>query len=183
MPDDLQITVVSEPQIVAVPQPDIQVLTEVSSQPVVIESPTVEVVTLDDEVHVVDEVRDIQIVTVGEVGPRGPAGSSGSDIEMAFAYGDATPTAIHTATANKIVFSVEVVIAVPFDGVGASVVVGDVSESDRLMHADENAPTIVGSHTTAPAYSYGADTPILLTITPGAGASQGRGLVILRIQS
>jgi len=183
MADDLQIVVASDPQVVVVPLPDIQVLTEVSAQPVVVESPAVEVVTLDGDSHVVDEVRDIQIVTVGEAGPRGATGAAGSDAQMNFAYGDATPAPIVTATASKVVYSVEVIITEAFDGAGAVVTVGDATVADRLMHADENTLTSIGSNTTAPAYNYNVDTPILLSIAPGAGASQGRGVVIIRIQS
>ena len=77
MTDELDIVLVDTPSVVATPQSDIDVVVGHDSIPVVIESPAVEVVTLDDEVHVVDEVRDIQIVTVGEVGPPGPPGTGG----------------------------------------------------------------------------------------------------------
>jgi hypothetical protein len=153
----------------------------------VINDPAIDVVTLDDEVHVVDEVRDIQVVTVGEVGPPGPAGpagaGSGGGTQANFAYGDATPAAVVTAAAGKVVYSVEVVIVVPFDGVGAAITVGDAAVPDRLMNAGENALTLVGSNTTAPAYRYNVDTPVLLSITPGAGASQGSGAIIIHVQS
>lgn len=128
----------------------------------------------------------IYVVTVGEVGPRGAdgaAGPPGAGVQASFAYGDATPTPIYTVPANKVVYSVEVVIIVPFDGIGAVITVGDAAVPDRLMAADENSLATVGSNTTAPAYNYSVDTPILLSITPGAGASQGRGIIILKVQS
>lgn len=77
MSDELQVAVVADPLIVAVPQPDIDVVVADVSTPVVITSPEMQVVTVDDEDHIVDEVRDIQIVTVGEVGPRGIQGEQG----------------------------------------------------------------------------------------------------------
>ena len=132
---------------------------------------------------------DIQIVTVGEVGPPGPPGPAGpasgggAGIQMNFAYGDATPATIATVLANKVIYSIEIVITQAFDGVGAGVTVGDAGQLDRFMGAAENAITITGSNTTAPAYTYGVDTPVLLSIAPGAGATQGKGLVILRVQS
>ena len=80
MVDELQVAVVNDPDIVAVPQPDIQVLTETTVTPIVITTPEVEVVTLDGEDHIVDQVREIQIVTVGEQGPQGIQGPSGSGV-------------------------------------------------------------------------------------------------------
>lgn len=186
MNNEIDVLVVNDPDVVAVAQPDLHTVTETIEYPLVIESPTVEVVTVEEDVHVVDEVKDIQVVTIGEAGPRGATGAAGppgSGAQANFAYGDATPAPLVTATAGKVVYSVEVVITEPFDGVGAAITVGDAGQVDRLMSVDENAVTSIGSNTTAPAYSYGADTPITLSITPGAGASQGRGIVIVRIQS
>ena len=85
MSEELQVAVVDVPDVVAVPQPDIQVLTEVQVTPVVIESPDVEVVTIGEDVTVVDTVHEFSIVTVGEAGPRGtpgdvPVGGTTGDI-------------------------------------------------------------------------------------------------------
>lgn len=103
-------------------------------------------------------------------------------VEMNFAYGDATPATIATAIAGKLVYGVGLHIKTPFDGVGATLRVGDAGQLDRLMTTAENAPGQVGSSTTTPAHAYGADTQILLSITPGAGATTGSGVVILHIQ-
>lgn len=88
MATEFELVVASDPQIVAVPQPDIQVLTETTEQPVIVESTEVEIVTLDGEVHVVDEVRDIQIVAVGEVGPPGPPGGAGTQSQETYTAGE-----------------------------------------------------------------------------------------------
>ena len=186
MSDDLEIVTVESPGVVTVPEVRIDVLTETVSAPVVIESPETEVVTIEEDVHVVDTVAEINVVTVGEAGPRGATGAAGppgAGAQANFAYGDATPTPILTVTADKVVYSVELIITEPFDGTGASVTVGDAAVPDRLMATGENALTLVGSSTTAPAYGYGVDTPVLLSITPGAGASQGRGVIMIRVQS
>jgi hypothetical protein len=79
MSEELQVVTVPDPGVVAVPQPDIDVVTTEATQPVVVESPAIDVVTIDDEDHIVDQVRDIQIVTVGEQGPPGATGADGSD--------------------------------------------------------------------------------------------------------
>lgn len=138
------------------------------------------------QVRVDNEVT--RVVTLGTQGPpgaagvQGPPGSGGGAIEINFAFGDATPATLITATAGKIVYGIGVHIRVPFDGVGAQVTVGDAGDLDRLMTAVENDLTSVGSNETNPAYAYGSNTQLLLSITPGAGASQGSGLVTIYIQ-
>jgi hypothetical protein len=87
MTDELELIVATEPQIVAVPQPDIQIIADSPVAPIVIESTDVEVVTIEEDVHVVDEVRDIQIVSVGEVGPPGPAGPAGTQGQETYIAG------------------------------------------------------------------------------------------------
>lgn len=81
MSDELQVAVVADPLVVAVPQPDIDVVVTDVSTPVVITSPEMQVVTVDDEDHIVDQVNEIQIVTVGEVGPAGADGADGGVVE------------------------------------------------------------------------------------------------------
>lgn len=126
------------------------------------------------------------VVAVGQQGPagaQGPAGPAGSiTLEFPFAFGDATPATVTTATANKVIYGVQVHITTAFDGVGAALVVGDAGQADRLMAAQENDPFVAGSYTTSPAHAYGVGTNILLGITAGAGATQGAGILIVSIQ-
>lgn len=122
-------------------------------------------------------------VFAGEQGPQGPPGSAGAaSVEFNFAFGDATPATVVTALANKLVYSVQLHIRVPFNGTGAVLTVGDAAQPDRLMKATENDVLTAGANTTAPAHAYAVNTPVLLSITPGAGASQGAGVLILGIQ-
>ena len=144
------------------------------------------VVTVEDRQVVTRDVVERSIVFGGEQGPPGPTGPAGPPgsvaVEANFAFGDATPAAITTALAGKLVYGVELYIKTPFDGVGAQVVVGDAGQADRLMAANENDLLTVGGNHTTPAHAYAVDTPILLSITPGAGATQGAGVIVLRIQ-
>ena len=144
------------------------------------------VVTVEDRQVVTRDVVEREIVFAGEQGPPGPTGPAGPPgsvaVEAAFAFGDATPAAVVTALAGKLVYGVELYIKTPFDGVGAQVVVGDAAQSDRLMAANENDLSAVGGNHTTPAHAYAVDTPVLLSVTPGAGASQGAGVIVLRIQ-
>lgn len=126
------------------------------------------------------------IVAAGQQGPAGATGPAGppgaAAIEVAFSYGDATPVSAATALAGKLVYGVQIHIRVPFNGTGAALTVGDAGDTARLMAAVDNDPTAVGGYTTTPAYAYGSDTGVTLSITPGAGASQGAGILVLYIQ-
>ena len=128
-------------------------------------------------------ISRVTSVNVGRAGKDGQPGINGSGaIFVNFAYGDATPAALILAIPNKLVYKVQLHIKTPFDGVGASLQVGDATSLDRLMKSTENDPALVGSNETNPAYAYGAETPLLLSINAGAGATQGSGLLILYIQ-
>lgn len=151
-----------------------------------IETTETRVVTVEDRHVLVRDAEDTRVVFGGEQGPAGPVGPPGpagaASIEFNFAFGDATPATVVTALAGKMVYGVQLHIKVPFDGAGAALVVGDAAQANRLMAASENDVTAVGSNTTAPAYVYTVNTPILLGITPGAGATQGSGVLVLSIQ-
>lgn len=136
--------------------------------------------------HVVADRTVSGVVAVGQQGPAGATGPAGppgaAAVEVAFAYGDATPVALTTALSGKLVYGVQIHIRVPFNGTGAALTVGDAGDTERLMAAADNDPASVGSYTTTPAYAYGSDTGLTLSITPGAGASQGAGVLVLYIQ-
>ena len=123
----------------------------------------------------------VTLINIGLVGPPGPPGG-GAAIEHAFAFGDATPAAVVTAAANKLIYGVTVHIIEPFDGVGAALTVGDAAQPDRLLAANQNDPTSVAAYAATPEHTYLSATPILLSITPGAGATQGKGLLTIELQ-
>lgn len=104
-----------------------------------------------------------------------------SQKKIAFSWGDATPKPILTVSAGKTVFTAQIVITVPFNGVGAALRLGDAGDLGRLMSSSAIAPSIAAEWETNPGYTYSVDTQILLEITPGTGASQGSGFVILEI--
>lgn len=129
------------------------------------------VVIADDEV-------DITLLIPVLRGPRGVPGVS-AGVELPFSWGDATPTPVVTVPINKRAFGVQLVIDQAFDGVGAQLYVGDAGDPQRLMSAASNIPSEAGNYETNPYHRYTVATPILFTIIPGVGASQGRGLLIL----
>lgn len=109
-------------------------------------------------------------------------GGGAEDIEIAFDYGDASPKALGTVPANKVIYSVKVILTTPFNGTGYSLTVGDAADNDRLVEATDTAPGTAGSYETNPASKYVADTEVLLYITPGT-SSQGSGVVVISYQS
>lgn len=139
-----------------------------------------------DVVIVADDPPQPLAIATGAQGPTGPIGPAGpagaASVEINFAFGDATPAPVVTALAGKLIYGVQLHIKVPFDGAGAALVVGDAVQANRLMAANENDVLSVGSNTTSPAYAYAVNTQILLGITPGAGATQGSGLLVISIQ-
>lgn len=129
-------------------------------------------------------MSEVIVLEVSEQGPAGPPGTNGSGgIEFPFAWGDASPRQIVIAAAGKLVYSVQIHISTPFNGVGASLTVGDAGQSDRLMSVYQSDPNTAGNYTAAPSHRYGTATPLLLTINPGAGASAGVGLLTLFIEA
>lgn len=118
-------------------------------------------------------------------GPRGQTGDTGQGaaLEVPFAFGDSSPKPITIALAGKLVYDASILITETFDGAGAVLVLGDSSIPDRLIAASEDAPGALGTYTTHPNVAYMTSTGIFLTITPGAGATQGAGLLTLVIQA
>ena len=101
---------------------------------------------------------------------------------FSFNWGDATPKLLFTLTKDRIVSEVVLHILESFDAAGSKLQVGDSSVQGRLMNELENLPGVVGSYMTHPNHSYTQDTGILLTITPGTGNTQGKGIVEIKYQ-
>lgn len=140
---------------------------------------------LNDDGYIVD----VAVTKVGEGSipsvPWDPTGAlqklDGLDY-FAFNWGDATPKLLFTLTKNKVVSEVVLHISEAFDGVGSKLQVGDASVKGRLMNESENLPWVTGSYMTHPNHTYTQDTGILLTITPGTGNTQGKGIVEIKYQ-
>lgn len=114
---------------------------------------------------------------------RGPPGANGTaGIEVPLSWGDATPKAVVTAPAGKLVYGVQIAISEAFDGVGASLAVGDSGQFDRLMGETQNDPTVIGTYLTSPVHRYGGSSALSLAIAPGVGATAGRGLLTVFIE-
>lgn len=138
---------------------------------------------LEDGTELVVREEIVEVIEVAAQGPAGPPGASGAgSIEIAFAFGDATPKVLLTAPANKTVYGAGLHIHTAFNGTGAALSIGDAGDPARLMAATANAPDQVASYLTSPNHRYGVPTALILTITPGGGATQGAGIVSLQVQ-
>lgn len=124
------------------------------------------------------------VVVKGFRGPPGQKGDPGDSSAatgravVAFAFGDASPVPVFTPAANCTDILVRLVIDTPFDGAGAALKLGTPSQPEALMAAAHNDPTSAGGYEVAPDAALAAGTPIVLTIIPGAGATQGAGRAI-----
>ncbi|MBD1995164.1 hypothetical protein H6G00_00790 [Leptolyngbya sp. FACHB-541] len=128
---------------------------------------------------VVSQPSQVTAVRVN-AGLPGRSGSGGGSIKIPFSWGDASPKAVYEVEGNGTVFRASIVIQTPFDGVGASLRLGDGEVGDRLIRADQNLPSQAGEYATSPGITYMTSTFILLEITPGEG-NQGSGFVLLEI--
>jgi len=97
-----------------------------------------------------------------------------------FAYGDATPAPLMVARAGYRVDAIEVDIDEAFDGAGAALTVGPAADPGQLIEAGLIDPATPASYELSPQVIYADDTPLFLFITPGAGASAGRGVVFIQ---
>jgi hypothetical protein len=110
-------------------------------------------------------------------------GGGGGSTDLSFSFGDSSPANVIVAASGQLIESVKILILTTFDGVGAALEVGDAGQSDRLLSQNQVNPSIAATYESNPNYTYGASTQIELTITPGTGASQGSGLLIITYKS
>lgn len=104
------------------------------------------------------------------------------EILTTFSYDDATPMTLFTCPAGKAVFSVNIAISEVFNGTGATLKVGDAGSNDRLMTTSKNNPAVAESYVSTPAHIYSSETAVQMWIVPGAGASTGKGIVVVKRQ-
>lgn len=130
--------------------------------------------------------QDIHVLDVGAQGPGGAKGQDGADGTIGtifdFSYGDATPAFIRTVEAGKRIYTATILIDEPFDGVGAALSVGLPGAPEAVFPAELSAPGSVGQYEVFPNIAYPSAVSLYLNITPGHGASQGSGQVVLVIE-
>lgn len=133
---------------------------------------------------------DTLVIEVAEQGPpgiQGPQGIQGVPgdvgIQVPFNFGDATPKNVAIVPANKLIYSAKICISVPFNGTASTLSLGDAGNAQRLVQTTEVDPYSEGIFETSPAYKYGSDTQVILTINQGLGCTQGSGIVVITFQT
>lgn len=126
-------------------------------------------------------VRVVEATSPGVQGPAGAAGASGAGLlsPINFAYGDASPAAVLTLGTDSEIAAVSLQVEEAFNGTGASVSFGVAGDPESLFPAAFVALSSTGIFQFSPRVEYAAGTQLILTITPGSGASQGRGQIIV----
>lgn len=148
---------------------------------VVIVEPRIHTVEIADapSVAVVVEER-VNVVTVGVQGPDGQQGLPGTALPpINFAFGDASPRVVYTPAQNVLVMDVEVIIDTAFNGASPSLSVS--ASAATLMPPSLNDLKSIGSYEASPNLRINAGTPFTVTITPGAGATQGAGQLVISL--
>lgn len=124
-------------------------------------------------------VRVVDVVGTGPQGPVGPSGPSTQGVPpIAFSYGDASGAIFTPSEAGTIVL-VRLVITTGFDGTNPSLQLGTVAQPGAILSSAQNDPTTVAEYEHTPDLHLAALQSVVLTIVPGAGATQGNGTILL----
>jgi hypothetical protein len=118
----------------------------------------------------------VTLLTAVEQGPEGSGGGSAALPPVAFAFGDASPRSVYTPPVGVLVKSVRLLVDIAFNGAGAALQLQ--AGAKVLMPAGLNDPLTKGEYDSSPQADVAAGTPFVLTINPGAGATQGAGRLI-----
>ncbi len=123
------------------------------------------------------EEPSLIVVAQGTPGPTGPAGTAIAPYE--FAYNEASPATIYVVPALSLVSAVRIGVRTAFNGTGAALSVGIPGQPTLLMLTSDNDPTIAADYNTSADVELPGGTPIQLYTTPGFGATQGAGVVLI----
>lgn len=124
-------------------------------------------------------VQQLLVLTRPSWGGQGGGGAAPTEATLSFAYGDASPLPVFTLPVAALIVSASLSIRTAFDGAGASLQLGMQGQPGRLIPSNDIAPDLEAQYETYPDLPLAAGTQILLTITPGTGATRGAGAVVI----
>lgn len=113
----------------------------------------------------------------GEPGANGASGSTSPPTP--FAFGDASPRTLFTTVASSLVLAVSVNITTPFNGAAPSMRIGTAAQPELLLAAAQIDLTVATEFEVNPNLVLGAGQGVLITLVPGAGATQGAGWIVI----
>ncbi len=128
---------------------------------------------------VVTRPRLTQVIQ-SQRGPQGPAGGV-DGLAFNVAFGDVADRVLFTMPIGGLVQVVTLNIDTPWNGAGASLAVTSTLPNTILFDAIGADPSIEASFDATPAEHLPAGAQIHFLNTPGAGCTQGAGVVVLDI--
>lgn len=141
----------------------------------------IEVIELGLDIQTALAYPEVELVEQGIIVVQAGEGGAAVPILRPFTYGIPSPMLLHTAQAPTLLASAELDIRTAFNGVGPQLSIGQPGQPARVMAANENDPAFVAQYEVFPAIEMGPGEGIYLFITPGAGATQGEGVVKLNL--
>lgn len=123
----------------------------------------------------------VKVAAAGSQGPAGAPGASGAGLlpPIEFAFGDASPATVLTLGQASEITAVSLQVEEAFDGAAAAMQLGVAGDPGSLIPLGDSALGVLATFEYSPRKEYPAGTALVLTITPGAGATQGRGQIIV----
>lgn len=98
-----------------------------------------------------------------------------------YSYTDPNPLNLNIIPTGNVVTLVQVVVVTPFTDSTATISMGDTTANNNLLTTSEINTQVNGTFTAYPAKQYGADTQLVLAITPGTSTA-GSGVVVINFQ-
>lgn len=113
--------------------------------------------------------------------PQPSTGSNAgvSSTPINFSFGDASPRIVLPVLSNQLVMQVNTNITEPFNAAGASFSLGTFAQPDLLVSPQQIDLSIPTEFEVNPNVLLTAPTDIVLTLIPGAGATQGAGWFVI----
>lgn len=102
-------------------------------------------------------------------------------VSVAFAYNNVTERVIYTFPDNGQIIGVQIHVTQSFNGVNPSVAIGTQIEPELLAEFEDSDVSQVVGFGIGCFEQFSEGDEIVLTVNPGAGASQGAGFVILEV--
>lgn len=118
----------------------------------------------------------VEILSTGAQGPQGDAFAT-----RKFAFGDATPDVVATLQPGRFLLTARIDVTEDFDGLGAALSLGKDGQPEAFVPAGASMLSEVAVYEHSVGIEADAPLPISMFLTPGGGASRGRGRITVAI--
>ncbi|AWR86264.1 hypothetical protein [Meiothermus taiwanensis] len=146
-----------------------------------LETTQIEVVELGVDVQTVLAYPEVELVEQGIIVVQTGEAGGIAPVLRTFTSGVPSPMLLHTVQAPTLLAGAELDVRTPFNGAGAQLSIGQPGQPGRFMSASENDPAFAAQYEVFPNLELAPGEGIYLFITPGAGTTQGAGVVILNL--